>query len=72
MNGRQQVLKIDDCSAEQLYDLLASLDVNVEKFLEKSPSIDVLRGKYRRMLSRQLKDFRSGDACMDPVWQGMK
>ncbi|GEM_PF-6508763 len=71
MNSRQ-VLKIDDCSIEQLYELLASLDVNVEKFLERSPSIDVLRGKYRRMLSRQLRDFRFGDACMDPTWQGLK
>jgi hypothetical protein len=71
LNSRQAA-KIDDCTEDQLYDLLASLDVNVEKYVEKSASIVVLREKYRKMLRRQLRDFKFGDACMNPTWQELK
>jgi hypothetical protein len=71
LNSRQAA-KIDDCTEDQLYDLLASLDVNIEKYMEKSASIIVLREKYRKMLRRQLRDFRFGDACMSPIWQELK
>ena len=50
-----------------------SIQSNEFEFSIKSKRIfDVLRGKYRRMLSRQLRDFRFGDACMDPTWQVLK
>ena len=70
--ANRQVLTINDCSKEQMYDLLASLSVNIEKYMETSSSIAVLRGKYRRMLSCQLRDFKSGNACLDPIWQELK
>lgn len=51
------ILRIDECTKEQMYDLLACLDVPVEKMIADDWTVAQLREEYRAMLARQLKDW---------------
>jgi hypothetical protein len=48
------------------------LEVNIEEYIEYSPSLEELRNKYRKMLSQQLQEFKEGDLCMLPVWAELR
>lgn len=50
--------KIDECTENELYDLLASLDVTYEELRKKQPTVDELKKMYRLMLAQQLKEWR--------------
>jgi hypothetical protein len=56
---RRQYLRIDDCTEEQMYQVLSTLMQDVDQLKEKQPSLDDLRRLYRLMLSRQLKDWKA-------------
>lgn len=51
------ILRIDECTKEQMYDLLACLDVPIEKMIADGWMVAQLREEYRAMLARQLKDW---------------
>jgi hypothetical protein len=57
---RRQYLLIDNCTEEQMYQVLSALLEDVNQLREKEPSLDDLRRLYRLMLSRQLKDWKAG------------
>jgi hypothetical protein len=63
---------VDKLTASQLRDLLASLEVDVDKLLEFGPSILELKKRYRKMLAQQLREFREGDTCMNQTWQELR
>lgn len=63
---------IDKLTAGQICDLLASLDVDVDKLLESGPSIVDLKRRYRKMLAQQLREFKKGDICMLQTWQELR
>ncbi|MGI0019831.1 MAG: hypothetical protein ACREAY_05125 [Nitrososphaera sp.] len=51
------ILLIDECTKQQMYDLLASLDVQIEKMIADGWTVAQLREEYRAMLARQLRDW---------------
>ena len=55
-----KILRIDECTKQQMYDLLACLDVPIEKMIADGWTVSDLRNEYRTMLARQLKDWRQG------------
>jgi hypothetical protein len=55
-----KILRIDECTKQQMYDLLACLDVPIEKMIADSWTVGELRKEYRIMLTRQLRDWRQG------------
>jgi hypothetical protein len=55
---RSKTLLIDDCTKEQMYQVLAALIVNVDELRGKNPSLADLRTYYRMMLACQLKDWK--------------
>jgi len=63
---------VDKLTASQLRDLLASLEVDVDKLLEFGPSILELKKRYRKMLAQQLREFKKGGTCMLPIWVELK
>lgn len=63
---------IDRLTQNEVCRLLASLEVNIEEYIEYSPSLEELRNKYRKMLSQQLREFKEGDLCMLPVWAELR
>ena len=56
---RSQYVSIDNCSKEQMYEVLASLIVNIDELKEKDPSLLELGILYKTMLSRQLRDWKA-------------
>ena len=50
---------IDDCTKEEMYQVLAALVVNVDELREKDPSLADLKTYYRMMLACQLKDWKA-------------
>lgn len=56
---RSQDVLIDNCTKEQLYQVLSTLIVNIEELREKDPSVPELRVLYRTMLTRQLRDWKA-------------
>lgn len=54
----QNVL-IENCSKEQLYQVLSTLIVNIHELRQKDPSVPELRILYKSMLGRQLKDWKA-------------
>jgi hypothetical protein len=65
-------LSIDKLTRDEVCQLLASLEVNIEKLTEYGPSVEELRNKYRKMLAHQLLEFKEGDTCMLPVWAELR
>jgi hypothetical protein len=63
---------IDKLTQREICDLLASLEVDVDKLLQFRPSIIELKKQYRKMLAHQLREFRDGDTCMLPIWMELK
>ena len=55
-----RILLIDECTKQQMYDLLACLDAPIEKMIADKWTIAQLRKEYRDMLIRQLRDWRQG------------
>ena len=55
-----KILRIDECTKQQMYDLLACLDVPIEKMIADGRTVRELRKEYRAMLTRQLRDWRQG------------
>lgn len=51
------ILRIDECTEEQMYDLLACLDVPIEKMIADGWTVAQLREEYRAMLTQQLRDW---------------
>ena len=49
---------IDKLTASQMRDLLAALNVDVDKLVECGPSIYELKKRYRKMLAQQYREFR--------------
>lgn len=70
MSGQAQA--IDNLTRDEVCNLLASLEVDVEKLMEYRPSTEDLRKKYRKMLAHQLREFKEGDTCMLSVWAELK
>jgi hypothetical protein len=51
------IMRIDECTKQQMCDLLACLDVQIEKMIADGWTVAQLREEYRAMLARQLKDW---------------
>lgn len=57
---RTGTILIDDCTKEQMYQVLAALVVNIEELREKDPPLADLRTYYRMLLACQLIDWKAG------------
>jgi hypothetical protein len=57
---RSQTILIEDCTKEQLYEVLSALVINVDELRKKQPSLQDLRTYYRMLLACQLKDWKAG------------
>jgi hypothetical protein len=62
-----KILRIDECTKQQMYDLLACLDVQIEKMIADGWTVRELRKEYRVMLTKQLKDWRQGKEYFNSI-----
>lgn len=62
------ILRIDECTKEQMYDLLACLDVQIEKMVADGWTVAQLREEYRATLTRQLKDWNMREEYFNTIW----
>ena len=62
-----KILWIDECTKQQMYDLLACLEVPIENMIVEGLTIRELRKEYRAMLTRQLRDWRQGKKYFNSI-----
>ena len=62
-----KILRIDECTKQQMYDLLACLEVPIENMIAESWTVRELRKEYRAMLTRQLRDWRQGKEYFNSI-----
>ena len=62
-----KILRIDECTKQQMYDLLACLDVPIENMIADGWTVRELRKEYRKMLARQLRDWQEGKEYFNSI-----
>ena len=54
----QRMMRIDECTKREMYDLLVDLGAPIEKMITDGLTVAQLKVEYEDMLLRQMKDWQ--------------